>query len=50
MSRPILMRPSETGGAPIDVGQTRPFNHDEMEAIGAVFQHFAYVTEATTAL
>jgi glycosyltransferase involved in cell wall biosynthesis len=29
----------------IDVGRTRPFAHDETEALGAVFQHYAYATE-----
>jgi glycosyltransferase involved in cell wall biosynthesis/GT2 family glycosyltransferase len=27
-----------------DLARVAPFNQDEMEAIGAVFQHFAYVT------
>lgn len=29
-----------------DVGRENPFNHAETEAIGAVFNHFSYVTEA----
>jgi glycosyltransferase involved in cell wall biosynthesis len=30
----------------VNVAKIDPFTHDEMEKIGAVFQHFAYVTEA----
>ena len=37
---PMLMRRRK------NVGQLHPFWHEEMEAIGAVFQHFAYVIEA----
>ena len=29
----------------VDLGYTDPFLHDETEAVGAVFQHFAYATE-----
>ncbi len=31
--------------ASVDLGYTDPFLHDETEAVGAVFQHFAYATE-----
>jgi glycosyltransferase involved in cell wall biosynthesis len=40
---PILVRP--TRFARVDVAKIRPFLHDETEAAGAVFQHFAYATE-----
>jgi glycosyltransferase involved in cell wall biosynthesis len=40
---PILVRPSRL--ARVDVAKIRPFLHDETEAVGAVFQHFAYATE-----
>jgi glycosyltransferase involved in cell wall biosynthesis len=40
---PILMRPTRLGN--VDVAKIRPFLHDETEAAGAVFQHFAYATE-----
>jgi glycosyltransferase involved in cell wall biosynthesis len=40
---PILVRPSRL--ARVDVARIRPFLHDETEAAGAVFQHFAYATE-----
>ena len=40
---PILVRPSRF--ARVDVARIRPFLHDETEAAGAVFQHFAYATE-----
>jgi glycosyltransferase involved in cell wall biosynthesis len=40
---PILVRPSRL--ASVDVAKIRPFLHDETEAAGAVFQHFAYATE-----
>jgi glycosyltransferase involved in cell wall biosynthesis len=43
---PRLVRPTDDGGAPMHIGEKRPFTHDEMEEVGAVFQHFAYVTEA----
>ena len=39
---PTLMR--RTRRAPLDLGRARPILHDETEAIGAVFQHFAYAT------
>jgi glycosyltransferase involved in cell wall biosynthesis len=42
---PTLVRPRHKGSAPLDVARIRPFGHDEMEAAGAVFQHFAYATE-----
>jgi FkbM family methyltransferase len=42
---PTLVRPNGSGSAPIDVARIRPFGHDEMEAAGVVFQHFAYATE-----
>jgi glycosyltransferase involved in cell wall biosynthesis len=40
---PSLMR--QTRLARVDVAKIRPFLHDETEAAGAVFQHFAYATE-----
>lgn len=40
---PILVR--QTRLARVDVAKVRPFLHDETEAAGAVFQHFAYATE-----
>ncbi|MBR0649735.1 glycosyltransferase family 4 protein [Roseomonas terrae] len=42
---PTLVRP-RAEGEPLDVATQLPFTHDETEAFGAVFQHFAYVTEA----
>lgn len=39
---PRLMR--KAGGRERDVAEIAPFTHDETEALGAVFQHFAYVT------
>lgn len=42
---PTLMR-HDKSGVSVDVGGLNPFQHDEMEMVGAVFQHFAYVTEA----
>lgn len=41
---PALVRRG-TDGAERDLGQVRPFLHDEMEAERITFQHFAYVTE-----
>ena len=41
---PILLRPKR--GGLVDLGKERPFLHDETEEAGAVFQHFAYATEA----
>ena len=41
---PTLVRPGRTGD--VDLGKARPFRHDETEDAGAVFQHFAYATEA----
>jgi glycosyltransferase involved in cell wall biosynthesis len=32
-------------GRDIDLGSALPFNHDEMEAVGVKFQHFAYATQ-----
>ena len=40
---PRLVRPRL--GRYMDVGEKRPFLHDETEEAGAVFQHFAYATE-----
>ena len=40
---PILVRRDRN--SVVDVGKMRPFLHDETEAAGAVFQHFAYATE-----
>ena len=41
---PVLVRPGATGL--VDVAKVHPFLHDETERAGAVFQHFAYATEA----
>jgi len=41
---PTLVRP-ERGGV-VEVAKQHPFLHDETERAGAVFQHFAYATEA----
>jgi glycosyltransferase involved in cell wall biosynthesis len=41
---PSLLRP-EAGGV-LDVAKQHPFLQDETERVGAVFQHFAYATEA----
>lgn len=43
---PTLVRPRPGGAPPLDIAAMDPFTHDETEAAGAVFQHFAYVTEA----
>ncbi|WP_219762395.1 glycosyltransferase family 4 protein [Neoroseomonas alba] len=43
---PTLVRPDPAGGEAVDIARQSPFMHDETEAHGAVFQHFAYVTEA----
>jgi glycosyltransferase involved in cell wall biosynthesis len=43
---PTLVRPSGPGMPPADIASQHPFLHDETEAAGAVFQHFAYTTEA----
>lgn len=40
---PVLAGVDADGNA-YDVGQRNPFRHREMEAIGAVFDHFAYST------
>jgi hypothetical protein len=42
---PTLVRTAE-GGTVVDVADLAPFGHDEMEDFGAVFQHYAYATEA----
>jgi glycosyltransferase involved in cell wall biosynthesis len=42
---PTLTRYAKNG-VRVNIGELNPFRHDEMEAVGAVFQHFAYVTEA----
>jgi len=45
---PILLRSIEDGKGrsnSINVAKIDPFMHDEMEKIGAVFQHFAYATK-----
>jgi glycosyltransferase involved in cell wall biosynthesis len=42
---PILVRPKRSGRL-VNLGKKRPFLHDETEDAGAVFQHFAYATEA----
>ncbi len=39
---PTLKEPLPAGDA-IDVAAINPFDQDEMEALGAVFQHYAYV-------
>jgi glycosyltransferase involved in cell wall biosynthesis len=41
---PILVRPEARGV--VDLAKKHPFLHDETERAGAVFQHFAYATEA----
>jgi glycosyltransferase involved in cell wall biosynthesis len=41
---PILVRAE--AGADVDLAKKHPFLHDETERAGAVFQHFAYATEA----
>ncbi|MBY0329826.1 MAG: glycosyltransferase family 4 protein [Acetobacteraceae bacterium] len=46
---PTLVRPQPAGAAAMDVAAIHPFTQDETEAFGAVFQHFAYVTEAQLA-
>lgn len=43
---PTLVRPSPEGQPPINLAALAPFTHEETEAFGAVFQHFAYATEA----
>jgi glycosyltransferase involved in cell wall biosynthesis len=48
---PTLVRPpagalAAAGAKPVDIATLDPFTQDETEAFGAVFQHFAYVTEA----
>ncbi len=43
---PTLVRPEPGDEAPVNLAALDPFTHDETEAFGAVFQHFAYVTEA----
>ncbi len=43
---PTLVRPRDDGAPPLDIAAMDPFTHDETEAAGAVFQHFAYATEA----
>ncbi|WP_198372940.1 glycosyltransferase family 4 protein, partial [Roseomonas rosulenta] len=43
---PTLVRARPGGEEPVDVATLGPFTQDETEAEGAVFQHFAYVTEA----
>lgn len=40
---PTLMRRVRRS-PPLDLGRARPILHEETEAIGAVFQHFAYAT------
>src|SRR5436853_278048 len=42
---PRLHAHTEDGGT-IDLAQVRPFTHAETEAMGLVFQHFAYSTLA----
>ena len=41
---PTLARPGALGS--VNLGKKKPFLHDETEDAGAVFQHFAYATEA----
>lgn len=43
---PILARKRIFRCRPVDVATIAPFTQDEMESYGAVFQHFAYATEA----
>jgi hypothetical protein len=42
---PTLIRLGEES-AVVDVADLAPFGHDETEDVGAVFQHYAYATEA----
>lgn len=44
-SPPILARKGAENSSPMDVASIAPFRHFETEAMGAVFQHFAYATE-----
>ncbi|WP_206435342.1 hypothetical protein, partial [Sphingomonas koreensis] len=41
---PPVLAGFDADGNAYDVGQRNPFRHREMEAIGAVFDHFAYST------
>jgi glycosyltransferase involved in cell wall biosynthesis len=43
---PTLVRPQPDGAEQVNIATLSPFMHDETEAHGAVFQHFAYVTAA----
>ncbi len=43
---PTLVRPGLKDAEPANIADLLPFTHDETEAHGAVFQHFAYVTAA----
>ncbi len=43
---PTLVRPQPGDAKPVDIATLHPFTQDETESFGAVFQHFAYVTEA----
>lgn len=43
---PTLVRPQPGDARPVDIATMHPFTQDETESFGAVFQHFAYVTEA----
>ena len=48
---PILVAPDpdDPAARPANVATINPFTQDDMEAAGAVFHHFAYVTEAQIA-
>jgi hypothetical protein len=43
---PRLVTPNPSGRGETDLATIHPIMHDETEAAGLVFQHFAYVTEA----
>lgn len=43
---PTLAWQADSTSEASDLAKINPFRHDETEAVGAVFQHFAYVTEA----
>ena len=42
---PTLVR-RDADGRDVDIAKQNPFDHDEMERVGAIFHHFAYVTPA----
>jgi glycosyltransferase involved in cell wall biosynthesis len=42
---PTLVRPQPSNAPPVNVADINAFRHDETEAFGAVFQHYAYASE-----